>query len=274
VEILLSGTWKEKDILITVKTYPEYSKKYTETVCTCGILKDTGQMIRINPIKFRYLDGDSRFSKYQWIKAGIKKAKNDARPESYNINDESIELGPIIGTGKSGWVEREKWLLNENNVFNSVEELQVARQSDNISLGVVKPHSISRFKVVSKSENEIKEAELKKKSIMAQLDMLGEKQDLELLPYRFILHFSCDHGLCNGHEFSILDWEIAALYRKAIHREGWKKILEDKVMNDLCGEKRETYLILGNMAQHQRVFCILGFFWPPKRRQLTLSFDQ
>ena len=104
--------------------------------------------------------------------------------------------------------------------------------------------------------------------------MLGEKQDLELLPYRFVLHFSCDHGLCSGHEFSILDWEIAALYRKTRHREDWKEILEDKVMKDICGEKRETYLILGNMAQHRHVFCILGFFWPPKRRQLTLSFDQ
>ena len=59
----MSGIWEEKNILITVKTYPEYSAKYTETVCTCGILADTRQMIRIYPIKFRYLDGDSRFSK-------------------------------------------------------------------------------------------------------------------------------------------------------------------------------------------------------------------
>lgn len=270
----MSGSWEEKDILITVKTYPEYSTKYTETVCTCGILKDTGQMIRIYPIKFRYLDGDRKFSKYQWIKAEIKKAKNDARSESYNINDESIELGPIIGTGKGGWAEREKWLLNENNVFNSVEELQEHRKIHNTSLGIVKPSSIKRSRIVKKSPTEIRDAELKKESNMAQLDLLNEKQDLELLPYRFVLHFSCDHELCNGHEFSILDWEIAALYRKTRHREGWEEIITDKVMNDLCGEKRETYLILGNMAQHQHVFCILGFFWPPKRRQLTLSFNQ
>jgi len=81
----LPGVWKEKDILITVKTYPEYSTKYTETVCTCGILADTMQMIRIYPIKYRYLDGDSKFSKYQWIKAKVRKGKKDPRPESYNI---------------------------------------------------------------------------------------------------------------------------------------------------------------------------------------------
>jgi hypothetical protein len=204
----------------------------------------------------------------------IASFRKDPRPESYNINDESIVLGSTIGTNKDGWVERERWILNEENVYGRVEELQAARKSGNISLGVVKPNSISRFKIVSKSEKEIKEAELRKKTIMDQLDMLSEKQDLDLLPYRFILHFSCDHELCSGHEFSILDWEIAALYRKTRHREGWKEIITDKVMNDLCGEKRETYLILGNMAQHQHVFCILGFFWPPKRRQLTLSFDQ
>jgi hypothetical protein len=39
----LSGIWKEKDILIIVKAYPEYSTKYIETVCTCGVMRDTGQ---------------------------------------------------------------------------------------------------------------------------------------------------------------------------------------------------------------------------------------
>ena len=270
----MSGVWEEKDILITVKTYPEYSTKYTETVCTCGILADTGQMIRIYPIKFRYLDGDNKFSKYQWVTAKIRKSEKDHRPESYNINDESIVLGPKINANKDGWVERERWVLHEKNVYNSVEDLQAARESDNISLGVVKPHSIISCKIAGKGKTELRDAELRKEPIMAQLDMLSEKQDLELLPFRFLLKFSCDHELCKGHEYSILDWEISELYRKAKNKNNWKEIIENKIMKTICGEKREVYLLLGNMMQHQHIFSILGFFWPPKQRQQKLFFDQ
>ncbi|MGD0919005.1 MAG: hypothetical protein ABSB22_21380 [Thermodesulfobacteriota bacterium] len=52
---------EEKDILICVKTYPEYSTKYIETVCTTGILKETKQLIRLYPITYRYLEGDRKF---------------------------------------------------------------------------------------------------------------------------------------------------------------------------------------------------------------------
>lgn len=269
----MSGRWEEKNILITVKTYPEYSSKYTETVCTCGVLADTGQMIRIFPIQFRYLDGDNKFSKYQWIKAEIKKARGDSRPESYNIKDTSIVLGPMIGANKKGWIEREKWILNEKNTFKSVEELQAQRKIDNTSLGIIKPASIKGCRVIKKSPAEIRESEHKKNMIMAQPDMLNEKQDLELLPFRFVLKFHCDDRSCTGHEFSILDWEIAELYRKIKNGKDWKEKIIDKVMNTICGPKRDPYLLLGNISQHPHVFCVLGFFWPPKQRQLRLEFD-
>lgn len=107
---------------------------------------------------------------------------------------------------------------------------------------------------------------------MAQLDMLSEKQDLELLPFKFVLQFKCDHESCNGHEYSILDWEISALYRKVKGRKDWKVQITDKVIKTICGEKRETHLLIGNMSHHPHIFCILGFFWPPKQRQLVLNF--
>ena len=51
-----------RDILILVKTYPEISRKYTETVCTAGILADSKEMVRLYPIRFRYLEGRHQFS--------------------------------------------------------------------------------------------------------------------------------------------------------------------------------------------------------------------
>ncbi len=100
---------KAKDILILIKTYPEISRKYTETVCTAGIIADTKELVRLYPVRYRYLAGKNRFSKYQWIKAKLKKAKSDIRPESYKLDEDSITLGGKIGTS-GNWRERKQWV--------------------------------------------------------------------------------------------------------------------------------------------------------------------
>ena len=74
---------KEK-ILILVKTYPNKSNKYVETVCTAGIRKD-GSWIRLYPIPFRLYTDDQQYGKYQWIECSCYKTQNDIRPESYHI---------------------------------------------------------------------------------------------------------------------------------------------------------------------------------------------
>ena len=43
-------------ILVTVKTYPELSKTYGETVCTAGLRED-GTWVRLYPVPFRRLEG-------------------------------------------------------------------------------------------------------------------------------------------------------------------------------------------------------------------------
>lgn len=257
-----------KDILILVKTYPEISKKYTETVCTAGILSETKQLIRLYPVRYRYLEGKTQFSKYQWIKAKIIKSNADTRPESYNIVENTIRLGDTIGTG-TDWHEREKWVLNPKNVYSSLEDLIEAQKTKNMSLGIIKPKEIKGFHVERKSQAEIEDANRKKDSIIKQLDMFENRKDLEIIPVRFVLHFVCEDKNCRGHELSILDWEFGQLYRKVKSSKDWEKKIKDKVM-DICSEKRETFLILGNMARWQHIFCIIGFFYPPKMRQKYL----
>jgi len=84
-----SGYTKEK-ILIWAKTYPEWTKRYLETVCTAGML-ESGKPLRLYPIPYRYLSGgDEQFKLHQWITAGIIKNPDDARPESYKIDCDSI----------------------------------------------------------------------------------------------------------------------------------------------------------------------------------------
>ena len=259
---------KSKDILILIKTYPEISRKYTETVCSAGVLADTRKLVRLYPIRYRYLTGKDKFSKYQWIKSRLRKSQSDTRPESYKLVGDSITLGEKIGTSRS-WQERKKWILNNQTLFRSLEELHQAQESNNMSLGLVKPKKVIRFFVEKKSKQEIKEAEAKKDSIINQLHMFEKKKDLEILPVRFILEFMCDDIDCSTHKLSILDWEFGQLYRRIKNTPDWEEKMHNKVM-EICSDKRDTYLILGNMARWQHVFCILGFFYPPKVRQLSL----
>jgi hypothetical protein len=259
---------KKQDILVLVKTYPEISRKYTETVCTAGLNKSTKKLVRLYPIRYRYLAGDSQFRKYQWIKAKIVKANSDPRPESYNLVENTIEIGNIIGTGDD-WVEREKLIINQNTLFDSVENLLNSQKETGTSLGIVKSKKILDFTIEPKSLEEINEAEIKKKSVLSQMGLFEQPKNIELLPFRLMLKFQCNNQNCNGHNMSILDWEFGELYRKVKGSIGWEQKITDKVMK-ICSSKREPYLILGNIARWQNIFCILGIFYPPKVRQLSL----
>jgi len=250
-----------KEILICVKTYPEYSAKYTETVCTAGILKESRKIIRLYPVMYRYLTGNQRFRKYQWITAQIGKSPQDDRPESYKLLPGSISLGPLIGSSHN-WRERKQWVLFNENIFQSLESLSEAQQKKGNSLGIIKPKEIIKFIISRKTNEEIKEAEDRKTQIMKQLELFGEKKDLELIPVRFNLHFICDDSRCNKpHKISILDWEFGELYRRVHNKPDWEKAIKKKV-DEVCASTRDTYLFMGNMRGHPQVFCILGFFWP------------
>jgi hypothetical protein len=257
-----------QEILVLVKTYPEISRKYTETVCTAGINKATKKLVRLYPIRYRYLVGEFQFKKYQWINTKITKAKSDSRPESFSLSDDKIELGNVIGTGDD-WVEREKWIINQNTLYKSVEELKASQEKNGTSLGIVRPKEILDFTIEPKPLEEINEAEIKKKSVLSQMGLFEQIKDIDLLPFKLMLKFKCDNQKCNGHNMSILDWEYGQLYRNVKDDQDWEQKIIDKVKT-VCGRKYDPYLILGNLAKWPNIFCILGIFYPPKRRQRPL----
>jgi len=259
-----------KDILICIKTYPEYSSKYTETVCTAGILKESRRLVRLYPIAYRYLEGTRQFQKYQWIKARIEKNLQDDRPESYKIANNSISLESVIDTANN-WGERKQWVMYPENVYESIEALGAAQSRQGTSLGIIKPKDIVHFTINQKTKEEIKEAESKKYQIMQQQELLREKKDLEIIPVRFTLHFICNDTNCTKpHKISILDWEFAELYRKECGRLGWEAKIKQKI-DQLCAKDRDTHLFMGNMRGHPQTFCILGFFWPKREPEKVIQ---
>lgn len=255
--------WEEREFLICVKTYPEYSTKYTETVCTAAVLKDSGRLIRLYPISYRYLVGERQFRKYQWVKAKIEKNLRDDRPESYRIQKESILLGGTVGTQKD-WLARRKLILSQpENLFGSIEDLQESQRQKKTSLGIIKPKEIIGFHIEKKTKAELAEEDQKKLQIIGQLSFVVEKKELDLMPYRFLISFACDNPDCTKHRISILDREFGQLYRKVLKSGDWEEKMREKV-EQLCSKERDVFFFMGNMASRRNTFCILGMFYPPK----------
>lgn len=83
-----SSLTETKDVLITVKAYPNASTKYRETVCVAGV--SGGKWVRLYPVQFRLLPGIKAFKKYEIVRVNVVKHDKDPRPETYRPQQESF----------------------------------------------------------------------------------------------------------------------------------------------------------------------------------------
>jgi hypothetical protein len=251
-----------RKILIATKTYPSISTKYQETVCTAGILlseeENPLQWIRIYPIRYRYLDFDKRYPRWAIVSAKIKRNDQDYRPESFRIDDNSLQIIRKIDT-TNNWQERKSLVLSLQ--FRSIADIQAQGKS----LGIIKPKSIERFfsKKTSREWNQ------KQQAVLNQLDLFEPNIDLEKIPYQFVYQFTDEDNV--PHKYSISDWEIMELYRKCRDRsqlsglEAEQYALEkvrQKLEDDFL-ESKDLYFIVGNIKNHAKSFMIIGLFYPP-----------
>jgi hypothetical protein len=96
----------KKRILVVVKTYPNPSPRYVETVRSAGVDLETGEWVRLYPITFRAL-ADRQFEKFQIIRCRVARRPTDNRPESWRVDQDTIELeGKPVPAGPTGWVRR------------------------------------------------------------------------------------------------------------------------------------------------------------------------
>lgn len=255
---------EKRKILIATKTYPSISTKYKETVCTAGILLDDNdkplQWIRIYPIRFRALDFDKRYPRWSIITAEIEKNEKDYRSESFRINDSSIEVVRKLDT-KKNWAERKSFVLPLQ--FESIKKIQ----SENKSLGIIKPQSIEKYFCKETS----REWNIKQQNIQDQLDLFEPSVALEKIPYQFGYQFIDQDGI--SHRYTISDWEIMQLYRGC--RDSSTQLIQQQKeqeallkvrqkLEDIFLSKNELYFIVGNLKNHPKVFMIIGLFYPLK----------
>lgn len=272
---------KEK-ILIAVKTYPVLSKSYIELACTAGFRED-GSWIRLYPIRFRLLETDKQFKKYQWVEADIIKSRSDGRPESYKvINPEGMTLLHEVGTGKArDWAERRSFIFGKNKIYTNKKEIIALAHANELSLVIFKPKGITDF-VVEKAEaqewspEKVKEIQenLKQKDLFSEQN-LEDFQLVRKLPYKFSYTFIDDEGAKST--LMIEDWEIGALYWHYADKEGPEVAIEkvrEKYFDEFVKTK-DLYLYLGTVHEfHNKKspnpYVIVGTFHPPFQEQATL----
>jgi hypothetical protein len=111
---------EKKRVYILVKTYPTISEKYSELVCTAGVLED-GSWIRLYPMPFRLLNDDQKYPKYTWVEVNAERNISDFRPESYRPDISTMVVEPK--PDKVNWDERRKIIFKNKPVYTNLRAL-------------------------------------------------------------------------------------------------------------------------------------------------------
>ena len=260
----------EKNVLVTVKAYPNPSKAYRETVCVAGIT-DEGRFIRLYPVRFRDLESDDQFKTYSWIRVRVFKASADSRPESFRLDHDSpITVVNAVSTAHD-WAERRRIIEPVRSV--SLEALHSAHKTDRTSLGIIRPRD--GWDLVIEPEDQPnwtpeEEAKLRQQELFARphAERSNPVKLLEKIPLRFVYRFQCDDSTCRGHRIKVISWEMLESYRKyrrEYGQSGWESKFRERYVDWM--RTRDMHFFMGNMMAHANVFLILGLFYPPRQVQ-------
>ncbi len=269
-----------KKILILCKTYPSPSQHHIETSCVAGMDED-GHLIRLYPVPFRFIDGNKRFQKWQWITAGIIKATKDHRVESHNIFVDTIELGEQIPT-KNEWIERRHW-LSKLPLFTDFTDIQPKEEASKVSLAVLKPARLERLEIIAtKNPNwtaeelaKLLQAEQQAELFVDETATQSMPSRLEKIPYDFYYHYICltPEGE-KAYKHKLVDWEVGALFRKCQKDYGdtWEKYFRIKLETEFA--QKDLFFLMGNQHRFQNQWLIISLIYPPKQQPEALAQGQ
>jgi hypothetical protein len=257
-------TWEKKRVLVTVKAYPEKSKKYGCVFCVAGIT-DEGDWIRLYPMPFATFLGVRKIKKYDWIEAECKKVTEEklGRKESYRVRPNSVTivdrtLSEDKIRGKVLWEERNRLVLPL--VSPSLDYLESKYTEDHTSLGLIKPKDLLNF-YTREPLAQPPEPKEYQKSLDNQIIPI-----VDSIPHIFAYQFRCG-GCRDGppHDIMCEDWELFESYRawwKYYPRVDllWEK-LHKKFYDYML--KQDLYFFMG-MHSLQPTWLIIGLYYPPK----------
>lgn len=257
-------------VLVTVKTYPSPSDKYGETVCVAGVRLDRPdpEWIRLYPMKFRLVDYEQQFAKYEIIEVPVvSPGSRDPRPESMRPDQTRLKSIRKVTPAKN-WAERRhliRPLIGSTTTCALIAaNLAVDYSRPAPSLGLIK---VRDAQITVTDGNPWDERQLSKVGRAAQPDLFHPDgfQELEPAPFRVTIKYRCESAGCPGHEPTFLDWETGQAGRRWLRESGpvsARRQLRAKY-EDLVDTRRDAHLYVGNLHQHRSSFSALGL-WSPK----------
>jgi len=277
----VAGSRRER-ILILCKTYPSPSEKHTETSCVAGMLEN-GSLIRLFPVPFRLIRDGQQFKKWQWISAQIYRANDDRRPESHKIYVDTIQLeGPPLSP-KRNWEARRRE-LNKLRVFSGFVPLDQSRESEETTLGLVRPSKIAGLDITPVDSPDWTADELKKLVQRQQQGGLFDDEDagairtLRKLPFAFHYRYECEvDGEVHTHRHKIADWEAGALFWncRQQHGDNWEAPFREKLEQKLPAA--DLMFLMGTIHRFPDQWLIVSLVYPPREafgsmKQTELAF--
>lgn len=213
---------------------------------------------------FRFLEQEQQFARYQWIDVDVRRARNDPRPESNNLNGATLKISQSLPPVK-GWGAREQILakLRRPSLCQIQDE---HRQYGHPTLGLFRPTKIKRLRITAAENQTWTAGEL---AILNQerLDLGGHEPrgQLEKIPFEFRYEFECAGPSCKGHALTCTDWEMLQAYRswRRTYGEKWETKFREQFERNMI-ERNDTSFFVGTLHQHPNSWIIVGLFYPPK----------
>lgn len=255
-------------ILILCKTYPSPSARYVETSCVAGMAED-GRLVRLFPVPFRLVEDDQQFKKWQWVSARIRRAQDDARPESHRVSVDTIQLeGEPLPT-RDHWIARRE-VIKGVPVFDSFAALDIARETDGVTLGLVRPGRLLGLDITPVDNpdwTEDEKAKLLQEQQQGNLFDADEDQrtlkTLKKLPYDFHYRYEC-HTAAGPVEYrhKLVDWEAGALYWNVHRRDDWQAAFRQKFVTEFAD--KDVLFLMGTIHRFPKQWLIVSVLYPPR----------
>jgi hypothetical protein len=259
------------EVMVTVKTYPNPSDKYLETVCVAGVRQDRErpEWIRLYPVRFRNEDFDKTFKKYDLIRVnGTYHQSNDNRPESFRPRQDEMAHVEWLSTS-SNWHRRR---ANLDGLIGATTtcELLVANPMGGMatpspSLGLIKPLDIEVSVADGSPWNSAERAKIEKATAP---DIFGSSlRPLEPAPFVVKYKYRCETATCGGHNQKVLDWEAGQGGRKWLRDYGDRTLARNAMLakwgDEMLATDNDVHFFVGNQNARRRSFSVLGV-WRPK----------
>jgi hypothetical protein len=258
--------WQTRKILILGMTYPSYSRKYMENVCTGGLVDGSKAMIRLHPFNLRYFPEEKQPHAFQWITIATTKHSGDPRPESFRVKPDTIELLERVPPSRAAY--RRSLLEESPHLCQSLEELQERQRTVGTSLGIIQPAEIIDCTIHLRSEKERVEWEQKQEEVLAQEHLFDAPlKPIDFPEARFVVKWRCRNAKCPTHTMSLLQWGIHELYRKV---NGDRDKVIAKMWAELDAKKKDIFLFVGSLRGHQQTFSLMDSYSAVRTSQSEL----